>query len=149
MDPKETDMSETPARGVHPQGLLNPYLQLAVNGLLVSASELLLKRGAIATTEVSGSPWLDSLGFTTLGSGWVWAGIASGIAGFVSWLYVLRWVPLSIAFPLASVVHVLIPLGSWFFLGETMSPLRWCGIALIVIGIWYLANPLMRAEEVL
>jgi len=147
--PKDTDRSETLARGVHPKGLLNPYLQLAVNGLLVTASELLLKRGATATTQVSGSPWLDSLGITTLGSGWVWAGIASGIAGLVSWLYVLRWVPLSIAFPLASVVHVLIPLGSWFFLGETMSLLRWCGITLVMTGIWCLANPLMRAEEAL
>ena len=149
MDHKETNISETQVTSIHPKGFLNPYLQIAVNGLLVTASQLLLKRGAITTTQISGSPWLDSLGIATLGSGWVWGGIVCGIAGFVNWLYVLRWVPLSIAFPLASVVHVLIPLGSWLFFGEIIGPLRWSGIFLIVLGIWCIAKPMMRAEEAL
>ena len=140
---------DMPISSVRPTGLLNPYLHLAVNGLLITASELLLKRGAMATTQVSGSPWLDSFGVATLGSGWVWAGIACYIVSFVNWLHILRWVPLSIAFPLSSVAHALIPLGAWLFLGETLGPERWCGIALILAGIWCISEPLMRAEEAL
>jgi drug/metabolite transporter (DMT)-like permease len=149
MNQRTTIVPDLPIASVRPSGLLNPYLHLAVNGLLVTASELLLKRGAMATTQVSGSLWLDTLGVATLGSWWVWAGIACYIVSFVNWLHILRWVPLSIAFPLASVVHALIPLGAWLFLGETPGPGRWCGIALIVTGIWCVAEPLMRAEEVL
>jgi drug/metabolite transporter (DMT)-like permease len=149
MDSLKAGVSETPIASSRPSGLLNPYLHLALNGLLVTAAELLLKRGAIATTQTASSPWLDSLGVATLGSGWVWVGIACYIVSFVNWLHILRWVPLSIAFPLASIVHVLIPLGSWLFLGETVGPGRWCGIALIVAGIWCIAAPLTRAEEAL
>ncbi len=149
MNHRTTVVPAMPIVSVRPAGVLNPYLCLALNGLLVTASELLLKRGAMATTQVSGSPWLDSLGVATLGSGWVWAGIACYIVSFVNWLHILRWVPLSIAFPLASVVHALIPLGAWLFLGETLGPGRWCGIALIVAGIWRIAEPLTRAEETL
>ncbi len=128
---------------------LSPYLHLAINGLLVTASELLLKRGATATAHVPVPRWLAWTGITALGSWWVWAGIACYIASFLNWLHVLRWVPLSVAFPIASSVHALIPLGAWLLLGETISPLRWSGIALIVLGIGFIAQPLVRAEEAL
>jgi len=128
---------------------LNPYLHLGLNGFLVTASEILLKRGALATAQVGAPPWLTSIGIVTLGSWWTWAGIAIYIASFFNWLHVLRWVPLSIAFPLASVVHVLIPLGAWVFLSERVAPIRWAGIALIIAGIWLIARSVLEAEEAL
>lgn len=42
---EEMKMSETLVRGVQPTALLNPYLQLAMNGRLVSASESSLNAG--------------------------------------------------------------------------------------------------------
>ena len=126
---------------------LSACLQLALNGLLVTVSELLLKVGASATARVVIPTWLAWTGITALGSWWVWGGIACYIVSFINWLHILRRVPLSIAFPLTSVVHVLIPLGSWIFLGETVSALRWAGIALILAGIWFMAGAMAKAEE--
>jgi len=143
------NISDQPSNGkpTAPKGWLNPYLHIALNGLLVTASELLLKYGAMQTVQ-SDMPLLhDILGIGTLGSLWVWAGIICYILAFVNWLHILRWVPLSVAFPLTGAVHVMIPLGSWLFLGEAVSPLRWIGIAMIITGIWFIAEPLMRAEE--
>ena len=94
---------------------LSPYLHLILNGLLVTASELLFKRGAMATAQIAAPAWLSWFGFTALKSWWLWGGVACAIASFINWLHVLRWIPLSIAFPIASVVHVLIPLGPWTF----------------------------------
>ena len=54
------------------------------------------------------------------------------ILSFLTWLYVLRYIPLSVAFPISQVVHALVPLCSWIFLGELISTLRWCGIALVL-----------------
>jgi undecaprenyl phosphate-alpha-L-ara4N flippase subunit ArnE len=82
----------------------------------------------------------------TLGSGWVIGGITVLILGFVNWLYVLRWVPLSIAYPVTSVVHGLIALGAWLFLGEHIGSLRWMGIGLITAGIVFCARPAAAAE---
>ena len=98
---------------------LNPYVQIAIGALLVTASELLLKKGAM-----NGA----------LASGWTWLGILTYLLSFASWLYVLKHLPLSVAFALINVVHVLVPLGAWSLLGESISPRRWVGIACVLCG---------------
>ncbi len=98
----------------------NPYVQIAIGALLVTASELLLKKGA-----VDGG----------LASQWTWIGITTYILSFLSWLYVLRHLPLSVAYPLISVVHLLVPLGAWLILGESIPLQRWIGIVFVFSGV--------------
>src|SRR5262245_8870819 len=109
---------------------LNPILHLGLNGVLVAASQLLLKKAAME----------GRTGLATLASGWAVAGIACYVAGFFNWLQALRWVPLSVAFPVTSGAHVLIPIGSAVFFGEHVGPVRWIGILLVVAGIWFCAR---------
>jgi drug/metabolite transporter (DMT)-like permease len=45
------------------------------------------------------------------------------------------------------VVDVLVPLGCWIILGETISMRRWCGIGLVIIGLAIMAKPVARLEE--
>jgi drug/metabolite transporter (DMT)-like permease len=42
---------------------------------------------------------------------------------------------------------VLVPLGCWLFLGEVISALRWCGIALVIIGLALVAKPIANIEQ--
>ena len=128
-----------------PSGFGNPWLQLALSVLCVFVSELLLKRGANDIANAS-SAW-SWTGINGLASPLVWLGIAFVIASFLSWLYVLKYIPLTIAFPLSRVVDILVPLGCWIFLGEFISTRRWCGIALVVIGLALVAKPVARIEE--
>ncbi len=128
-----------------PSGFGNPWLQLALSVLCVFVSELLLKRGANDIANAS-SIW-SWTGINGLASPLVWLGIAFVIASFLSWLYVLKYIPLTIAFPLSRVVDILVPLGCWIFLRESISTLRWCGIALVVIGLALVAKPIARIEE--
>ena len=128
-----------------PSGFANPWLQLALSVGCVFVSELLLKRGASDTANLAQS-W-SWTGVTGLVSPLVWLGIIFVIISFISWLYVLRYIPLTIAFPLSRVVDILVPLGCWFFLGEAISTRRWCGIALVVIGLAVTAKPVARLEE--
>ncbi len=133
------------ATTTHPKpratGFFNPYVQIALGALLVTASELMLKKGADAATSAS---WL---GVNALASLWTWGGILTYILSFVSWLYVLRLVPLGIAFALINAVHILVPLSSWFFLHERISIGRWSGIALVLSGIILIAQTVAAAEE--
>jgi len=111
----------------------------------VFVSELLLKRGATDVAEPdSAFSWT---GINGLESPLVWWAILLIIASFISWLYVLRYIPITIAYPLSRVVDVLVPLGCWIFLGEFISTMRWCGIALVVIGLALVAKPLAQIEE--
>ena len=123
----------------------NPWLQIALNAVIVTASELLLKMGARATAHLNHS--LAWTGLSGLASLWTWLGIVFVILSLISWLYVLRQLPLSVAFPLSNVVHVLVPLTSWIFLHELISPRRWLGIALVLIGLVIVAKPFARIEE--
>ena len=128
-----------------PSGFANPWLQLALSVVCVFVSELLLKRGASNTANPA-QAW-SWTGVTGLASPLVWLGIIFVIISFISWLYVLRYIPLTVAFPLSRVVDILVPLGCWFFLGEAVSPRRWCGIALVIIGLAVTAKPVARLEE--
>src|SRR5438270_9904063 len=127
-----------------PSGWRDPQLQLALSILCVLASELLLKRGASDTASATAWSWT---GINSLASPLVWLGIAFVIASFLSWLYVLKYIPLTIAFPLSRVVDMLVPLGCWIFLRESISILRWSGIALVVIGLALVAKPIAQIEE--
>jgi drug/metabolite transporter (DMT)-like permease len=128
-----------------PSGFGNPWLQLALSVVFVLASELLLKRGASQTADLTSSwSWTGVGGLT---SPLVWVAIVLVILSFLSWLYVLKYIPLSIAFPLSRVVDALVPLCSWIFLGEMISTRRWCGIALVIIGLAVVAKPVARMEE--
>ena len=125
--------------------LLNPWLQIGFNVLIVTASEIFLKLGARETAALT-QPWNWS-GISGLLSGWTWLGIFFLILSLFSWLYVLRHVPLSIAFPLSNAVHIFVPFASWIFLGELIAPTRWCGISLVLIGLIVVAKPISQIEE--
>jgi drug/metabolite transporter (DMT)-like permease len=126
-------------------GFGNPWLQLALNAIIVTISELMLKLGAKETAGLTNTH--DWTGISGLASIWTWVGIVFVILSLASWLYILRLIPLSIAFPLSNVVHILVPLSCWIFLGELISTRRWCGIALVLIGLVVVAKPFARIEE--
>ncbi|MEP6823066.1 MAG: EamA family transporter [Chthoniobacterales bacterium] len=123
----------------------NPWFQIALSTAFVAASELCLKRGVMESIPASASwSWTGLAGLT---SGLVWLGILLVIFSFISWLYVLKHLPLSVAFPASQVVHVLIPITSWLVLGELISMTRWCGIAFVLLGLAVMAKPAARLEE--
>lgn len=128
-----------------PTGFRNPWLHLAISTICVAIYELLLKRGASEMADPNSS-W-SWTGLNGLGSIYVWVAIVFVIASLITWLYVLRYLPLSIAFPIAQSVHVLVPLGSWLILGEHIVSLRWIGIALVSLGLAIVAKPVARLEE--
>ncbi len=130
------------AAALPPQSLFaNPNVQIGFSILLSAAAQVLLKLGAGDHAETGG------LGLGGLQSPWVWGGIAAMIASLFSWLYALRFMPLSLAFTLSGAIHALVPLASWLCLGETISAKRWLGIALVVVGVVASARPATAVEE--
>ncbi len=129
----------------HLSGFRNPWLQIAVSTVAVAISELFLKTGADAT--ISLSPEWSWTGLTTLASPLVWLGIIFTIVSFITWLYAIKHLPLSVAFPASQAIHILVPLSSWLVLGEQISALRWCGIALVLCGLALVARPVAELEE--
>lgn len=121
--------------------VLRAPVHLGLNAALVTISQLLLKVGAAAAAAAPAPRWLAWTGVAALGSGWVVAGILCYLLSFVNWLYVLRTVPLHIAFPVTNLSLALIPIGAWVILGERFGPARAGGISLIIAGTWFVVRP--------
>ena len=125
--------------------LLNPYFQILVCAAFATASEVFLKLGAFETRHLpSALPWL---GLTGLTSKWIWIAIVLTICSFFAWMRAISELPLSVAFTLSNVVHVLIPLCCWLFLGEAINTLRWVGIGLVITGLLIIAKPFAQIDE--
>ena len=145
LEPPPEHPSGPPPKSWHSR----PYVQLALSILFSAAAQPLLKEGADRVHQIMmaahAPEWQTPLYF--LANGWAWLGIAAIIASLLGWLYALKTVPLNIAFNLAGITHVLVPLASWLFLGEHISLLRWSGIACVTLGVFITAQEAVRLEE--
>jgi len=120
---------------------LNPYLHIGLNVILAAVANILFKAGSDNT------PGGTILGVSSFGSPAIGLGVICMIGALFVWLHALKYVPLIIAFSLAAATQIVIPLGSWLFLGEQISILRWAGILVVTLGIMIIAQPLARLEE--
>lgn len=123
----------------------NPWVQLSICVILATAAEIFLKLGARQVANLD-SKW-SWTGLTGLESVWVWWGILASVVSLFNWLATIRKLPLTIAFPVGNVVHILVPLSCWIFLGEAILPRRWLGIALLLLGLMIVAKPAAKLEE--
>jgi len=64
---------------------------------------------------------------------WIWF-VAYAFSTLL-WLWALRSIPLSQAFPILGLQFALIPIASNRFLHERLSVMQWCGVFIIVIGV--------------
>jgi len=81
---------------------------------------------------------LQSLRFSlvSLGTSWpFWAGMLCYAASVCVWLAALSKAPVSTAYPMLSLGYIVVTAISVLWLGETLSPAKAMGIALICAGV--------------
>lgn len=61
--------------------------------------------------------------------------------GVVNWIFALRFVKLSIAYPLTSLNYVGILLGSYYFFNEQVTTIRVLGVFLVFVGVLFVVLP--------
>jgi drug/metabolite transporter (DMT)-like permease len=113
-------------------------LFLALSAPIIgTVGQLLLKHvmrnvGPIALAQVS-SPWriVQQLLFNPL----FLLAVLLYVLGFVIWLIVLSKLDLSFAYPILAISYSVVPILSWWILGEQVSMLRWIGIVIICAGV--------------
>jgi uncharacterized membrane protein len=71
---------------------------------------------------------------------WIAVGIALLIGFFASYLTALSWADLTFVLPATAFGNVIVALLSHFWLHESISIERWCGIALITVGVGFVAH---------
>jgi len=69
-----------------------------------------------------------------------WGGLVVYGLSAVCWLWVLSRAPLSLAYPILSLTFPIVVGLSAFFFSESILPMRWAGVGLIVVGVSLLAR---------
>lgn len=104
-----------------------------VTVLLNGSAQLLLRQAAL-TGAIPTSP------LTLLRNGWFMMGLVAYGGSVLTWLFVLRRVPLSVAAPFVALVYVLVPLASRLLFADSVSPRMWLGMLLVVLGVTLVAT---------
>jgi drug/metabolite transporter (DMT)-like permease len=78
---------------------------------------------------------LGSAFLETVVSGQIWLGVACVLASFVLYLMLVSWADYSYVMPVSSFGYALVALLGVLVLGESVSPGRWAGVALICLGV--------------
>jgi drug/metabolite transporter (DMT)-like permease len=92
---------------------------------------------------------LNNLGalFVALKSPWIISGIIILMGFMASYMTALSWADITFVLPATAFGNVIVTLLSKFWLHEQVSRSRWLGIALIVIGVGFVANGPSRTEH--
>lgn len=109
---------------------MNLTLSLATLACVVciSIGQLLFKKAAAAVPET-----FSLLGF--LSNGWLWSSLILYGLTTLGWIWILRHVPLHLAYPFMGLAFLIVPTLAWMLLGE---PLHWRTLAgglLIMAGV--------------
>jgi len=115
---------------------------ILISVTLAAVAQIMLKSGVDRATDAYGGELhLGTEGLKALAaSPLVWAGLVLFGVSAVAWLFALSRASLSFAYPFAALGYVLIVAFSALVLHETVPPLRWLGVAFIVIGIVLVAQ---------
>ncbi|MEP7059320.1 MAG: EamA family transporter [Actinomycetota bacterium] len=118
-------------------------LLILISVCLAGTAQVTLKLGVDRVTKAGGG------GHIALGGGGlkdlatspvIWGGLALFGVSAIIWLFALSRVDLSFAYPFAALGYVIIVLASLTVLHESVPPLRWAGVALIMAGIVLVAR---------
>lgn len=121
------------------------YLILGLVALCAPLGDTCLSRGMTLLPSISLAhpATLISAVFTP----WIALGIALLIGFFASYLTALSWADLTFVLPATAFGNVIVAFLSRFWLHEPISIQRWAGIALITVGVGFVANGPSLTEQ--
>ncbi len=100
--------------------------------LALAAGQLLFKLSARTLAGTDGASGLLRLAYEP----YFLLSLAVYGSATVLWVWLLKELPLTVAYPFFALSFVFVPLISLFFLGEQVSLRYWAGIAMIMAGIY-------------
>jgi undecaprenyl phosphate-alpha-L-ara4N flippase subunit ArnE len=114
---------------VNPTATLFALITVVLNG----GAQLLLRRAALGGA-------MPTVPLSLLRSGWFMGGLVAYAGSVLSWLIVLRRVPLAVAAPFVALVYVLVPLAGRAFFDERITSRMVVGMLLVALGVTLVAQ---------
>ncbi len=114
------------------------YLILGLVALCAPLGDTCLSRGMTRLPAISLAHPLTLV--AAVFTPWIALGIALLIGFFASYLTALSWADLTFVLPATAFGNVIVALFARFWLQEAISLERWAGIALITLGVGFVAQ---------
>jgi drug/metabolite transporter (DMT)-like permease len=121
-----------------PKLSLRQYMILASVAICAPLGDTCLSRGMIALPAISLAHPVTLI--AAVFTPWIAVGIALLIGFFASYLTALSWADLTFVLPATAFGNVIVALLAHFWLNEPISLERWAGIALITLGVGFVAQ---------
>ncbi len=122
------------------------YLVLLAIAVFAACGDVCLGRGMRDFGAVTSANW--RLLLTALRDPWILAGIGLLILFFCSYLTALSWADLTYVLPASAFGYILMALLAKVFLHENVTLSRWLGIALVTMGVGFVATgPALTVTE--
>ncbi|GKW14195.1 putative 4-amino-4-deoxy-L-arabinose-phosphoundecaprenol flippase subunit ArnF [Pectobacterium carotovorum subsp. carotovorum] len=119
------------------------YVWAIISIVLASTAQVLMKSGMLALPSISFAYWPS---LSSLVAGWPAAVVLTGVICYGlsmgGWFMVLRYLPLSRAYPLISLSYAVVYLAAVFlpWLNEPMSLRKTLGVLIILLGVWLVSR---------
>jgi drug/metabolite transporter (DMT)-like permease len=121
---------------------MNPLIILVFVAVVFNtAAQLVLKVG-IDRIGVFTFHWSNFIPIVlkVMASPWIIVGIIIYVGSMGIWLMVLSRIPVSVAYPIASLGYLTSAIAAYYFLGENVTMLRIAGIIVILVGVYMVAK---------
>jgi undecaprenyl phosphate-alpha-L-ara4N flippase subunit ArnE len=121
---------------VNPSSMVFAAITVVLNG----SAQLLLRQAAM-TGAAPNAP------LTLIRNAWFMCGLVAYAVSVLTWLLVLKRVPLAVAAPFVAVVYVMVPLASRVLFSDQINPRMWVGMLLVVCGVTLVAQGAPAASD--
>ena len=115
---------------------------LILTGVLLNASAQLFLKAGVHDLGVIELRWE-----TLISAGWrlalephILGGVFCYVVSVVVWILALSRVEVSMAYPMLSIGYVVNALAAWALFGESVTPFRFAGIGVIILGVYMISR---------
>ena len=105
--------------------------------LIGVVGQLLLKKGmsVVGQFDFADAGQIIPQFYRAFTNPYVFAGFVFYFLSSLFWMIVLSRVELSVAYPMLSLGYVFVLVASFFLFSEAVSPVRWLGVLVILLGV--------------
>jgi drug/metabolite transporter (DMT)-like permease len=122
--------------------VIKTVVLVLIAGLLGGAGHVLLAKGMKTIGDLTEAPpsLVGGMVGRTLSNPWVLVGVALQAGFFFMYLTLLSRAEVSKILPMTAFDYIVVALLAQLFLAEPVTPARWSGIGLIVVGVFLVSR---------
>jgi len=115
------------------------YVLVIISIILAVTGQLLMKKGMMIFGSFPINQLISNL-IPMFLNPYVFFGFACFAASSIFWLAVLSRLELSLVYPMVSIAYVVVAIASVLFFKENVSLVRWMGILIIILGVFFISR---------